>query len=605
MLVNAFCCLFMCFFSKLYLLISGFILVSATHANTNLNFQESTIVSLDGHWTYYPNQLLMDKNNHHKLAPINVVLPSSFEDITGNKDAIGSFQQTFRIPHEAINKQIYLYIPFQYGAYEIYVDGQSVAQVGTVGDSNQHITMMAPKLTSFFAKDNDIQITIHASAYHHIRGGLENSILIGYSKPILYYFYKQVIPLCVLSGILIMLSSFMVLFSVYRSYQGYIMRGWLMLGLFVLCLSIRSFFAVPFIYTLFTDISWIWGTRFEYLLSELACLFFLIYIYLLPQKPLHKIVLYIVSLIIISNIFTTLFYQPIVFQNYYFNSFLCSMLVFADLLYGFFRIYRNNISYSKLNACAIFIICLAFLNDFLLGMKLINSFEVAFYASCLYFVLVTLYLSKDYATKSYNTEILNYELRLLNRSLDQQVLERTQTVVLLNQQLEKQLKIDALTGAYNRYALNEQTVAWFNDASAKSETLAFFMLDVDFFKKYNDHYGHLNGDTVLKDIVKSLQQVIPQQAYLARYGGEEFAIIIRNIDVNFANNLAKQCLYAIAELNIEHIYRDDETHYITMSIGGAIYDGNVQNFLQATDLMKKADQNLYLAKRTRNTWVVE
>jgi len=75
----------------------------------------------------------------------------------------------------------------------MYVDDHLLIEVGQVGIHGQHQTMMAPKLASFFPSRREVTITIQASSYHHIRGGLENSMFIGFNQPILDKFYDQVI----------------------------------------------------------------------------------------------------------------------------------------------------------------------------------------------------------------------------------------------------------------------------------------------------------------------------------------------------------------------------------------------------------------------------
>lgn len=114
------------------------------------------------------------------------------------------------------------------------------------------------------------------------------------------------------------------------------------------------------------------------------------------------------------------------------------------------------------------------------------------------FILVTLQLSRDYAIQSDNVILYNQQLIKLNRTLDQKVIERTRTVVELNNKLQLQVQLDALTGAFNRYALNNEIQKRFERATKEHKNFAFFMLDVDYFKKYNDGYGHLKGDDVLK-----------------------------------------------------------------------------------------------------------
>ena len=95
--------------------------------------------------------------------------------------------------------------------------------------------------------------------------------------------------------------------------------------------------------------------------------------------------------------------------------------------------------------------------------------------------------------------------------------ERTEQLSLLNEKLEIQIKTDALTGAYNRRALNEEIQRlYFETLQSKRHILVFAMLDVDYFKKYNDHYGHLKGDQILRNLVKVLQNTLPKNAFVSR-----------------------------------------------------------------------------------------
>ena len=459
---------------------------------------------------------------------------------------------------------------------------------------------MAPKLVSFFPNKTDVVITIQASSFQHICGGLENSIYIGFNKLILHKFYGQVIPLSIVSGVLLMIGCFMVLFALYRIAQKQPSHVWLFLGIFILCLSLRSFFAVPFIYTLFTNIPWLWGTRLEYLLTELVCLFFLLYVYLLPHQLIHRFLLLITCAVIIVNVVVTLTQQPLVFQNFFFQSFAISFLIFANLLYGVYRIYRDQIPYSKANAFAIVLVCLTFIHDYLLGLKLIDSVEIAFYSSCVYFMVVTLQLSRDYAVQSYKTELLNKKLLQWNKMLDQKVQERTQAVTQLNEQLALQVRIDALTGAYNRYALNIEIQQRFEQAIEAESSLVFYMIDVDYFKKYNDYYGHLKGDDILKTLVKTIDSILPASGFLARYGGEEFAILLSDLSIEQAQEFAEKLCRVIRGLELEHANREDGKPYITISVGAAIMDP-AHSYSSVDCLMKTADQQLfYQAKIQRD-----
>ena len=567
-----------------------------------LYFDDKKNTNLDGTWLFYPQQFLSETASTRK-QPLNVQLPNSFDHLVSKHDFHGSFVQNFTIPKESVGKPIALYIPYQYGAYRLYIDDHLMLKVGVVGDKLDHQTKMAPRLLIFSVDKNNINLRFEFSSYKHIRGGIENTIYIGYEEPIRQYFYKQIIPATWVSGMLVMIAVFMALFTMYRlRYQKSVLSLFI-LSLFILSFSLRSFFAVPFSYTLFTSISWLWGTRIEYILTSLICLFFLTYIRLALPILVHKYIYYCSVFIILLNFVVILSQVPLIFQNFFFKSFMFSILFFLNMIYGVIILLKEKVKISKINAFAIFIVCLTFIHDYLLGLKVIDSVEIAFYTSCIYFMVVLLSLSRDYALQSQQAIAYNHELLRLNASLDREVEDRTYTVIQLNELLKQQLKLDSLTGAYNRFALNETLQSHFETSKKDQNTLSFFMLDVDFFKKYNDYYGHLKGDEVLKKIVDVLRQILPQDGFLARYGGEEFAIIIQNMTLEDVQVFANQCLNVVRELELEHLDRDDGKKILTISIGGALMN-KFNQFNDADSLIRCADLRLYQAKHQRDSAIV-
>ena len=156
--------------------------------------------------------------------------------------------------------------------------------------------------------------------------------------------------------------------------------------------------------------------------------------------------------------------------------------------------------------------------------------------------------------------------------------------------------IDALTGAFNRRALNIEIQRLFTlTQNHTNSTLTFAMLDVDYFKNYNDYYGHLKGDAILKDLVKVIQQALPESAYVARYGGEEFAIILHDVPHAVVLNVLQQVLNAVRKNHFEHLNRPDQKQYVTLSMGIAWIDREHQ-YANIHELMKAADVQLYAAK---------
>ena len=156
-------------------------------------------------------------------------------------------------------------------------------------------------------------------------------------------------------------------------------------------------------------------------------------------------------------------------------------------------------------------------------------------------------------------------------------------------------KIDALTGIYNRRHLEDSLDQLLKCSSRSNSVLSLLMADVDFFKKYNDTYGHNMGDTCLKSIAEAIAHSVSREAdFVARYGGEEFVVVLPFTSESGARVVAKRILENIRNMRIPHKSSDVEK-YVTISIGGTT---NIVSFTYSReDYIKYADQALYLSKQ--------
>jgi diguanylate cyclase (GGDEF)-like protein len=162
--------------------------------------------------------------------------------------------------------------------------------------------------------------------------------------------------------------------------------------------------------------------------------------------------------------------------------------------------------------------------------------------------------------------------------------------------------LDGLTGIANRRRLDQRLETEWTQAKLVQTHLSFLIIDVDYFKEYNDHYGHLSGDECLKKIGRALFEISQQPGYLcARFGGDEFALILSNTDDKQALQIANQCVQAIRELNIGHRYSIISSQ-VTLSIGVATMIPSES--LQIQDLVNGADQALYIAKKKGRNRIV-
>ena len=168
----------------------------------------------------------------------------------------------------------------------------------------------------------------------------------------------------------------------------------------------------------------------------------------------------------------------------------------------------------------------------------------------------------------------------------------------------KKAYYDALTGIYNRRFFDENLKRLLKTLSHSGGTLSLMMIDIDFFKIYNDTYGHSEGDNYLKIVAETLSKSIARaDDFVARYGGEEFAVVLPNTDEFGARLVAERLLKNIRDLNIPH-EKNDAANCVTISIG--VITGKTEYTQKTDDYIKRADEMLYISKQNgRNRYTFD
>jgi diguanylate cyclase (GGDEF)-like protein len=177
---------------------------------------------------------------------------------------------------------------------------------------------------------------------------------------------------------------------------------------------------------------------------------------------------------------------------------------------------------------------------------------------------------------------------------------------LIRNQLEKNIQhlesevdkiyYDPLTGIYNRRYFDESMERLISSLSRSGGTLSLMMVDIDFFKKYNDNYGHLKGDECLKIIAETLRDsTTRKEDFVARYGGEEFVIVLPNAHEIGARMIAERMIENVRNKNIPHKENGKEKR-VTISIG--LTSGEAKHMLASKDFIHRADKMLYEAKQS-------
>ncbi len=162
--------------------------------------------------------------------------------------------------------------------------------------------------------------------------------------------------------------------------------------------------------------------------------------------------------------------------------------------------------------------------------------------------------------------------------------------------------VDPLTGLYNRRYFSTHGRAMVEEAAGRGRALSLMVLDLDFFKKVNDTWGHDVGDEVLREVAARLKKQVRRLDVICRIGGEEFVVLLPGADVRVAEQVAERLRRAIAERPIRVIC-DGREHLLNMttSIGLASYE-RVDDTLES--LLKRADEALYRAKQEGRNRVI-
>jgi two-component system cell cycle response regulator len=192
----------------------------------------------------------------------------------------------------------------------------------------------------------------------------------------------------------------------------------------------------------------------------------------------------------------------------------------------------------------------------------------------------------DYVTKPFDEAELvarvNIHLRLK---------ELYETVQEKNRQLQEMANRDGLTGLYNHRFFHEQLAQDFLRARRYHENLSCILLDIDFFKKFNDTHGHQSGDVVLRTLGRLIQESIRDSDLAARYGGEEFALILYHTDAQGGFEVADRLRRTVEE---NQIHDKGAALHVTISVGIATFPD--EKIGDAKTLIECADKALYQAK---------
>ncbi len=185
------------------------------------------------------------------------------------------------------------------------------------------------------------------------------------------------------------------------------------------------------------------------------------------------------------------------------------------------------------------------------------------------------------------------KVRVSSQSLKSELNEYKKTTQSLSSKLdetEAKALVDSLTNVLNRNAYNMKITQMIREFSRSKDFFCLLVIDIDFFKKFNDTYGHKAGDRVLRSVAASVQESLRASDLVFRYGGEEFVVILNSIQEDIAFNLAEKIRKSVEK---EYFIDKEKKLKVTISLGIAC----VKEGESEAELFERADKAMYVAKR--------
>ncbi|MET0786096.1 MAG: diguanylate cyclase [Paenisporosarcina sp.] len=567
--------------------------IKGTMDLTNQMNEEDVIV-INGEWAFYWQQFLTSSqiNEINRIkSPQFIPVPSDWTLLTNERFGYATYSLTLQIPENRIGNVMGIYIPHQYSSYSLWVEGVSVATNGFVGTTKESSEPAFKKEVAFFTpKDTEIQVIMHVANFVHPIGGVNRPIYFGTADAVTNYYTELVaITLFVIGGILIM-GIYQLGIYVFRRKE----KAFLFFGLLSILVAIRALFVEPlFITVLFPDILWIWQHRLEFLIMYVGYLLYLFFLRNLYPNEMKKWVIQGSVLLSVLLMLITLVTNPVIYKPAFDYFLLLAGVTMVYMLYVLILAVKRKRRTAILNLTASIFFFLTVLNDTFLSLDWIQSYHIATFGFFIYIFVQSLNLSRNYAQKFQESENLTNELLHLNQTLDEKIERRTEELSQTNAKLKELTLVDGLTGVNNRRFFDEKMIELTSETHESGYPLTLLLIDLDEFKKYNDSYGHVMGDELIKKTATMFKKIVGTDGYVARYGGEEFGVILPNRSVEEGREIAEKICSEMRNEEVEH-RSSSILNIATISIGGT--SSSHHDHKQPTDWIEQADKALYVSK---------
>ena len=569
---------------------------------------EQGVTALDGTWEFYWQALLEPDDIAAGVSlPVNYIdVPGSWNnEIIAGKKLSGSGYATYRLLFEVdTSDKLALKLPRMMTAYRLYLNGEQAAASGVVGTDRASMSpQYLPQAVVFTPKQGENELIVQVSNFYHRSGGILESIVLGSGKQIMDQRFRSVAYELFAFGCLFTMGLYHLTIYFYRKKEVYP----LYFGIFCLLVGIRTLIVGErFLIYLFPALNWEFVHKIQTLTYYLGVPAILKFFHAVFSDLYNAKVVKLAGFF--SGFFTLLvIVTPVrVFSviNPVYQVF--TFAVIAYLLHNSFRALHSREEGSALIIAGALALILTAINDILYLSIWLNDNRLAFLRS---FVktdnlsttgqLIFLFALAVVMANKFSLAHQSEEEMVLH--LDRLVHDRTMALAKSQRELEEANRTlrmisrkDPATGLWNRRYYDEVMEIEWSRCQRYERSIAMMIIDIDYFKNYNDCYGHLSGDDCLVTIAECLTNVFQRSTDLVvRYGGEEFVVVMPEQSFDQAMRMGELVCEKVKDLQIPHSCSPISS-WVTVSIGVSALIPAETNSYQ--DLFEAADQALYEAK---------
>ncbi len=548
---------------------------------------EDGLIEIKGDFAFFWNEFASEEN----LAGLTVDAADDYMHVPGYWSpyvrGYGAYSLRILLPEQRPDV-LYFKLTNVLENYSMYVNGEPVFQMGTPGTKRESsVRESAPAIIVVDAGPDILDIVFQVSVWNDVQGGLCRNIYIGNRKDVVSARERGLILDALIIGAVLLIGLYHIaLFILQRFEYRYLSMLFLGMVFVLIVLFIGSKDELMF-RTLFECFNASIRSKFIYSSLTISVPFFFCYIYFIFPEYMSKKVFYIVLAVssvawifILSSdaaVYTKLLIPLEVFNLG------TSIYIISNLFYRFAG-KKTPIILGFLGGYILLVCGVVF-------SMLDNFMIVPVWSPGVVFLLFTVYQT---VLQAFSTSDAYRQVVRLNDAFIEMEKE--------TEKLYDLSYVDQLTSLANRRFLNEYMQKLWERNSMTGTEIGFIIVDIDYFKRYNDRYGHLAGDNCLISVAGSLRDSMNRKGdFIARYGGEEFVAIIPNCPGEELPMIAERLRENVEKMEIEHL-DSDCSEFVTVSAGvSSIIPDRKDSWLR---LFKKADDALYQAKKSGRNRIV-